>query len=112
MLVPLFCISGTMTKTRSPHLVAMEGSRALVDNKESKKASNRRKINKLAVKAYRQCLKQDPLHGQQLKDPDKEWAKKCRRRQTTEELNKNAPKTAPMSLCVSSFKKINLLSFV
>ena len=85
MLMPLFCISGTTTKTRSPHVVVMEGSRALVDNKESKKASNRRKQNKLAVKAYRQRLKQDPLHGQQLKDLDKERAKKYRRRQMTEE---------------------------
>ena len=87
MLMPLFCISGTMTKTRSPHedVVATEGSRALVDNKESKNASNRREKNKLAVKAYRQRLKQDPLRGQQLKDQDKERAKKNRRRQMTEE---------------------------
>ena len=85
MLMPLFCISGTMTKTRSSHVVAREGSRALVDNKESKKASNRRTKNKLAVKAYRQRLKQDPVRGPQLKDMDKERAKKYRKRQTTEE---------------------------
>ena len=52
ILMPLFCISGTMTKTRSPHVVpkfgdARESSRALVDDKESKKAVDQRARNNL-----------------------------------------------------------------
>ena len=52
ILMPLFCISGTMTKTRSPHVVpkfddASESSRALMDDKESKTAADQRARNKL-----------------------------------------------------------------
>ena len=52
ILMPLFCISGTMTKTRSPRVVpkfddASESSRALVDDKESKTAADQRARNKL-----------------------------------------------------------------
>ena len=51
ILMPLFCISDTMTKTRSPRVVpkfddARESSRALVDNKESKTAEDQRARNK------------------------------------------------------------------
>ena len=51
ILMPLFCISGTMTKTCSPHVVpkfddARESSRALVDDKESKTAADQRARNK------------------------------------------------------------------
>ena len=52
ILMPLFCISGTVTKTRSPRVVpkfddARESSRALVDDKESKTAADQRARNKL-----------------------------------------------------------------
>ena len=52
ILTPLFCISGTVTKTRSALVVpkfgdARESSRALVDDKESKKAADQRARNKL-----------------------------------------------------------------
>ena len=52
ILMPLFCISDTMTKTRSPRVVpkfddARESSRALVDDKESKTAADQRARNKL-----------------------------------------------------------------
>ena len=52
ILMPLFCISGTMTKTRSPRVVpkfddARESSRALVDDKESRTAADQRARNKL-----------------------------------------------------------------
>ena len=52
ILIPLFCILGTMTKTRSPHVVpkfddARESSRALMDDRESKTAADQRARNKL-----------------------------------------------------------------
>ena len=52
ILMPLFCISDTMTKTRSPLVVpkfdnARESSWALVDDKESKTAADQRARNKL-----------------------------------------------------------------
>ena len=52
MLMPLFCIPGTITKTCSPCVVpkfgdARESSRALVNQKESKKDADRRARNKL-----------------------------------------------------------------
>ena len=52
ILMPLFCISDTMTKTHSPRVVpkfndARESSRALVGDKESKTAADQRARNKL-----------------------------------------------------------------
>ena len=56
ILMPLFCISGTMAKTRSPRVVskfghARESSRALVDDKEAKTAADQRARNKLTSQA-------------------------------------------------------------
>ena len=52
ILMPLFCISDTMAKTRSPRVVpkfddGRESSRVLVDDKESKIAADQRARNKL-----------------------------------------------------------------
>ncbi len=52
ILMPLLCISDTMTKTRFPRVVpkfddARESIRALVDDKESKTAADQRARNKL-----------------------------------------------------------------
>ena len=77
-----------MTKIHSPRVLAAQvksrGSFCTAEEKANK-ATDRKAKNKAAVEAYRQRLKEDPVRYQQLKDQNKERAKKNRRRPKTEE---------------------------